>query len=291
MTLTPIEAIQSGIRSCTACNLHETARAPVAGTLETGVGVALIGEAPGRQEDQQGRPFIGPAGRLLVKTLNALKMNMADMALINTVCCRPPGNDYGKAAKAGAVRACDPWFKMQLEASGAWIVVPMGNSALSKFSDEKIGKVRGKAFWLGSHLILPTWHPAYVLRNPDARMDLAKDFRQLREILKGEAEYPKPVNYEPTIPLNALRRPPPYSESQKERFRLHFKSKRWVYAYSHWLEDHIILVQDEGVQVPKEVKGVRYMIQELVQLSHMERNWEDARRLHIAKKKLNATLL
>ena len=288
-----IVSIVSGIKACTMCELHKTTTSPTPGLIQiTGVGgVAVIGEAPGRQEEHEGKPFVGPAGQLLKAACEKIGLDHSRLALINTVCCRPPGNDYKKALAVGAVKACSGWYDMQIQLSGAWVLVPMGNRALTKYSEQRIGQARGKAFWKDDHLIVPTWHPAYVLRNPDARTEFYQDLRQVKEILEGERLYPKPDDYEPAKALNALRRPPAYTTAQADRFRLHFKSKGWLQAYSHWLEDYVIVVKDEGVQVPKSVQGVVYQLHELVQVSHMDRNWEMARQMHYVKKELDAQLI
>lgn len=288
-------SLREAIVSCTRCALHSTANAPV--PWEGGpADIAIIGEAPGADEDRIGRPFVGRAGKLLDKTLLDAGFGRSDrIAYINTVCCRPPENKFQLAVDANAPLACRPWLTQQIAITGAWILVPVGNQALwsvlPKLTSGITG-VRGKPMWQGQHLVLPTFHPAYALRDLNAREALEFDLRKLARIYHGEAEAPVPKNYDPSILISSLRRPgTKLTPPEADRFAKHFSARGWVAAYSHWLEDDIICVRDDAVRLPPRLTGVKYTVRELTQLSHFDRSWETARRIHYTKKLFGATIV
>jgi DNA polymerase len=286
-------SLREAILGCTRCPLHEDAKAPVPWRGGPSP-LVVVGEAPGRQEDSEGKPFVGPAGRLLDDVLSAV--GLPKVTYINTICCRPPENRYGVAEEVGGVKACHDWFQQQLTLSRAWIIVPVGNNARAKFprflgDDAGITSMRGHAYWWGRWLVYPTFHPAYVLRNNNIRETFAKDFQKVADLVnkQTEAKASLPNAYAADVLLSSLRKVE-YGEPERQRLQRHFQSKGWVQAYSHWLEDHVILVKDEKVRVPGGVEGVVYHLQELVRMSHMERNWGDAVKIHNAKKVLGGTL-
>lgn len=286
-----LAGVLNGIPGCTACPLHESATAPVPGNIKQGCGVVLVGEAPGRDEDREGKPFAGAAGRLLNEALRRSGL-AGRVSVMTTICCRPPGDSYNEAVRVAGPNVCDHWYRMQLSASGAWIVVPLGDRALSKWgSDRRVTQARGKPFWSGRHLVVPSWDLSYALRNKTAKGELIADLTVVKKIVESEASLPTPKNYDPTLALNALRAPPAYTDDERRRFTAHWKKHGWVAAYSHWLEDHVVAVRDERVVVPDQVDGVRYKLRELVRMSHMDRDWETARRIHHAKKTFDAELI
>lgn len=286
------EGLRQGILACNRCALRSTARAPVpwhGGPSN----VVVVGEAPGADEDRMGRPFVGRAGKLLNEALAHAGFDPATVAYVNTVCCRPPNNDFSKAVDAEAPAACRPWLKDQIAITGAWVIIPVGNQALWATMPEVttgITGIRGKYFWRGVHLYAPTFHPSYALRDRDAKDALYFDLRRLHQVMAGEREVPVPKNYDPSTMISALRKAK-LSQLEANKFSTHFKSKGWVYAYSEWLGDHIICVRDEKVIFPPNLPGVVYTVQELIQLSHFDRSWEIARRIHYTKRELNATIV
>ena len=256
--------------------------------------IAIVGEAPGKQEDAEGQPFVGPAGRLLDGVLSAV--GLSKVTYLNTICCRPPENDYRLAEDAGAIEACHDWLFQQLALSRAWVVVPVGNNARASFKRSPndfagITSIRGQPYWWGRWLVYPTFHPAYILRNNRERETFAGDFQRISGLVSRQEELKTsvPNAYDASMLLSSLRKPD-YTETEREKINAHFRKRGWVQAYSHWLEDHVILVKDEKVKVPGGVEGVIYHLQELVRLSHMERNWGDAVNIHNAKKVLGGVL-
>ncbi len=240
-----------------------------------------------------GRPFVGRAGKLLDKVLESIGWSRDNVVLINSICCRPPHNNYEMAIQADAPFRCRPFLEEQLEASGAWVLVPVGNRAMGAVLpgyEAGISQMRGQAKWRDNYLIVPTFHPAYVLRNPKAQPQMASDFQLVRRIIMGEASAPVPKSYDPTKLIYAMREDN-FTEDERRRFATHFKKHGWVQAYSHWVEDKVLLLRDETVTPPSHVDGVVYTVQELVQLSHMNRTWQDVRRLHWAKKEFEAKII
>lgn len=282
--------LEERIRSCTSCALHAGVTAPV--PMEGSGPVAIIGEAPGANEDHEGRPFVGRAGKLLNESLSRAGFKRSDVALINVICCRPPQNDFTEAVKADAPTLCKPNFLEQLAASGAWLLVPVGNRALSHVLPVVSGGItanRGKHWWEGTHLVMPTFHPAYALRSSNAKLDLITDLLAVKRVLQGVNAAPVPKDYDPTKLIRELAGELTHDDAAI--FRKHFKKHGWVRAWSPWLEDQVVLVRDEDVDYNHKLAGVRYTVQELAQISRLDRTWGDALRLHYAKKTLDAHLI
>ncbi len=283
--------LRERILSCTACDLHTTANAPVPWEGHVAP-VAIIGEAPGSNEDRHGRPFVGAAGRLLESVLAGAGLSRSSVVLINSICCRPPSNNFDLAVKADAPARCAPFLDEQIAISGAWILVPVGNRAMNAILPDysaPISQMRGQPKWREHHLVVPTYHPAYALRNKSAKSLILDDLHKVRRIIDGEAEAPVPKKYDPSRLLSEMR-DDTFSEDDRRRFAAHFKKHDWVQAYSTWLEDKVVLTRDENTRVP-DIEGVRYTVRELAQLSKWNRNWADARRLHFAKKEFDGVLI
>ncbi len=288
-------ALRENILACTKCELRQNATAPVPWRGGPSA-IAVVGEAPGRQEDMEGKPFVGVSGKLLETALR--HAGIESPSFINAICCRPVGNKWQQAVEVGADKACDPWFWQQLEMSEAWIVIPLGNAARSKFRrDDKdyvgITGMRGQAYWWKRWLIMPTFHPAYILRNRQLESTFVEDLTRAR---KQQEDDDTPVKllkgYDASSTLETLRQPQDgYDQTQKDKLNNHLRLRGWVMARSHWLDDDIVLVRDEKVRVPDKVKGVVYSVRELSILSHMDRNWGDAKRLHNAKKSLGGVIV
>lgn len=152
--------------------------------------LAFVGEAPGRKEDETGRPFVGSAGKLLDQLLSHIGLDRSEVYITNVVKCRPPGN---RRPKSGEVRSCTPYLDEQLTAISPRVIAPMGNSAaaylLRRFGLERasIGEIHGRAFdveapW-GRAVLFPLYHPAAVLYNRGLEAELTEDFESLKALL------------------------------------------------------------------------------------------------------------
>ena len=274
------QSIRDAITSCTACPLHltSTQRVPFTGTKSA---IALVGEAPGAQEDRQGEPFVGPAGRLLDSMLLAAGMRRTDMFLLNVVCCRPPRNDFATAISVGAVESCAGHFRRSLEWSGAWLIVPMGNAALSQFKPgASISSWRGKVWWEPGYLIAPTFHPAYALRNPEGRSLIESDLARIHRIATvADSPPPVPKSYDPTFDLAD------FAQTTVVDVRAAWKRQGWAMVWSPWLSSHIVLRRDESITPPLNLP-TPYTVAEAVSLRGQ--SLEFRRAVHLVKQELGA---
>lgn len=181
--LKQLKQIEKEIISCKNCNLHTGRTKAVPGEGSYHAKVMIIGEAPGKEEDAQGRPFVGRAGQLLTKLLSEIGLSRNEVYITNIVKCRPPENRQPSREEA---IACNPFLKRQLELISPKVVVLLGATA-SKYviGEDKITKIRGKIFEIDNIIFLPTLHPAAVLRNESQLPLIREDFEKLREILKN----------------------------------------------------------------------------------------------------------
>lgn len=165
------------IRSCEKCGLHKTRTNAVFGKGPVGAKIMLIGEAPGREEDLQGVPFVGKAGKELDNMLRAAGIEIDDVFITNVVKCRPPGNRNPESCE---VMKCNPYLIKQIETVSPKIIVLLGNIALSLVTGTPSGitKMRGKTLEYMSYPAIPTFHPAYVIRNPGSGKIVIEDFKK-----------------------------------------------------------------------------------------------------------------
>jgi DNA polymerase len=177
-----LDELQEMVRECSRCGLRAGCSGAVFGEGNPGAAVMLIGEGPGADEDRIGRPFVGKAGQLLDKILGAAGMDrLTDTFIANVVKCRPPGN---RAPRAEETERCLPWLYRQVELIAPRIIVLMGSTALQNLisPDARITKMRGK--WLVSKsgiMIMPTFHPAALLRDAGKKRPVWEDFQQVRD--------------------------------------------------------------------------------------------------------------
>jgi uracil-DNA glycosylase family 4 len=172
------------VQNCTLCTLSEKRTLAVPGEGSLTADIMIIGEGPGYYEDQQGRPFVGPAGRLLEELLASIGLNREDVYITNMIKCRAPNN---RDPLPGEIQACKPYLDRQLELIRPRVVVTLGRYSFAKFfPDEPIGKARGTPRRWNGLTIYPMYHPAAALRNGNLRSVLEKDFRELPSILASE---------------------------------------------------------------------------------------------------------
>jgi len=151
--------------ACTSCSLSEGRRQVVFGVGNPAADIVFIGEAPGRDEDIQGEPFVGRAGKLLDKMLAALGLDRSSVYIMNVVKCRPPGN---RDPKPEEVAACSRWFDPQWHAIDPKIVVLLGRVAAHEVleTDASLASMRGRWHENRGVPVRVTYHPAYLLRSP-----------------------------------------------------------------------------------------------------------------------------
>ena len=185
------------IRGCTACPLHRSAKQAVPGEGSAESGILFLGEAPGYNEDVQGRPFVGAAGQLLDQLLAGIGLDRSKVFITNVVRHRPPEN---RDPLPEEVAACHVWFERHLAALKPKVVVTLGRHAMYKFfPGESISRVHGRARKKDGITIFPVFHPAAALHQPSLRSDLEKDFQALAAFLESTPR-PQPPAPEPAKP-------------------------------------------------------------------------------------------
>ncbi len=180
-----LERIAQEIRSCTRCPLHEGRTQAVPGEGPPDAPLLFVGEGPGAEEDQQGRPFVGAAGRLLDRLLAGIRIPRSRVFITNTVRCRPPGN---REPHPDEVAACLPYLVRQMGVLQPRVVCLLGATATRALlgSDHKLTQVRGRAIREAGRWWFATYHPAAALRSATVAKALEEDFRRLRRLVDVE---------------------------------------------------------------------------------------------------------
>ena len=181
-----LEAIQRDLEGCTRCPLHENRRNIVFGRGNPQAPLVLVGEAPGRDEDIKGLPFVGEAGRLLDNILRAMELTREEVYICNVCKCRPPGN---RNPKPEEIEACAPFLREQIRSIWPDVIVCLGNFATQFILKTELGvtKLRGRFHQTGHFTVMPTVHPAATIYHPDWLEDLRADMQMLGAWL---AEHP-----------------------------------------------------------------------------------------------------
>jgi len=174
-----LTAVRDELGNCMRCKLHKNRTNIVFGEGNPNTVLVFVGEGPGNEEDQQGRPFVGAAGQLLTDIIvKGMNLKRADVYICNIVKCRPPDNRNPEPDEIGA---CEPFLIKQLQAIKPRVIVALGNIAAKTLlkTDKGITALRGT--WQASHGIplMPTFHPAYLLRNPKDKALVWKDIQQV----------------------------------------------------------------------------------------------------------------
>lgn len=172
--------------ACKACRLREGCSQVVISRGEPGVGIMLVGEAPGAQEDAQGKVFVGRAGQLLDKILTAAELPAQAVYITNVVKCRPPGN---RLPKADEVKTCLPWLERQIELAAPRLIVCLGALAARTLISPSLRITRDRGNWAKYRGIdiTATFHPAALLRDPNYKRPVWEDFKKIRDLYKGFA--------------------------------------------------------------------------------------------------------
>ncbi|MEO8216030.1 MAG: uracil-DNA glycosylase [Acidobacteriota bacterium] len=163
---------------CTRCQLAATRTQVVFGTGNRNAALMFIGEAPGRDEDLQGVPFVGRAGQLLTDIIKAMKLTREGVYIANVIKCRPPGN---RNPEPEEIEACRPFIKKQIELVQPRVIVTLGRIALQGMMERSlsISATRGQWLQYAGIRLMPTYHPAYLLRNPSAKKDVWTDMKKV----------------------------------------------------------------------------------------------------------------
>jgi len=183
------EKIEKEIKMCKKCPLHKTRKNAVPGEGGNRKRIMFIGEAPGRREDELGRPFVGAAGKFLDELLDSIGLGREDVYITNIVKCRPPGNRDPTELE---IKICSPYLDRQINILDPRIICPLGRFSAKYilerygFDMESITKVHGKIYKADKILILPMYHPAAALYHQYLKEELRKSFNVLKNIIEEE---------------------------------------------------------------------------------------------------------
>jgi DNA polymerase len=183
----PVEdlvAIRADLGDCTRCKLHKLGRKQIVfGVGNPQARLMFVGEAPGADEDVQGEPFVGRAGQLLTKIIQSIGLERSDVYIANVIKCRPPSN---RNPEPDEVAECRPFLFRQIDTIRPRVIVALGTFAAHALlgTDAPISRIRGHVlpFRHGADLI-PTFHPAYLLRSPERKRDVWEDMKKVRDLL------------------------------------------------------------------------------------------------------------
>jgi len=173
--------IMKEVENCKRCHLHKKRKKAVFGDGNPSSKLMIIGEAPGKEEDENGIPFVGRAGKLLRKLLR--EAGLEEFYITNVVKCRPPGN---RTPLKEEIESCLPFLERQIAILKPEIILVLGNTALKALTGEshKLTEVRGRMLETSQNLIYPSFHPSFALRNKKAKESLAEDIKTLVNYLK-----------------------------------------------------------------------------------------------------------
>ncbi|MEE2964919.1 MAG: uracil-DNA glycosylase [Acidobacteriota bacterium] len=183
-TPTTLEQVRGELGDCTRCKLHQGRTTLVFGVGRPDADLMFVGEAPGRDEDQQGEPFVGPAGQLLTKIIEAIGLTRDQVYIANVIKCRPPQN---RNPELDEVQTCAPFLFQQLDVIRPRVVVALGAFAVRTLlrSEQSISRLRGQVFDYRGAKLVPTFHPAFLLRSPDRKRDVWQDMKKVRALLSS----------------------------------------------------------------------------------------------------------
>lgn len=171
--------------ACTRCKLHTLGRRQVVfGVGNPEAQLMFVGEAPGADEDEQGIPFVGKAGQLLTRIIEAIDLKREDVYIANVIKCRPPGN---RNPEPDEVETCEPFLFQQIDAIRPRVIVALGKFGAQTLlrTVEPISRLRGRVFDYRGSKLIPTFHPAYLLRNPPAKREVWEDMKLVKSLLGG----------------------------------------------------------------------------------------------------------
>lgn len=180
----PLDAIRDQVENCQACALCETRTNIVFGDGDPHARVLIVGEAPGKNEDLQGKPFVGAAGKFLDELLEEAGLKREGVFIANVLKCRPPSN---RNPQADEIEACAPFLREQTQSIDPWIIVTMGNFATQFIlrTGTGITRLRGTVQQAGRFVVLPVFHPAAAIYDRSKRDVLLEDFRQVGALVRA----------------------------------------------------------------------------------------------------------
>jgi DNA polymerase len=179
-----LHVIREDIGDCTRCKLHQQGRTQIVfGVGNPDADLMFVGEAPGADEDVQGIPFVGRAGQLLTKIIEAIGLTRDQVYIANVIKCRPPGN---RNPDPDEVESCEPFLFRQIDAIKPKVIVALGTFAAKALlkTQDPISRLRGRVYDFRGARLIPTFHPAFLLRSPERKRDVWEDMKKVRALLQ-----------------------------------------------------------------------------------------------------------
>jgi DNA polymerase len=184
-----LAAIRADIgEDCSRCKLHTMGRKQIVfGVGSPDADLMFVGEAPGGDEDVQGIPFVGRAGQLLTKIIEAIGLTRDQVYIANVIKCRPPGN---RNPEPDEVETCEPFLFRQIDVISPKVIVALGTFAAKALlrTQDPISRLRGRVYDFRGAKLIPTFHPAFLLRSPDRKRDVWEDMKKVRALLQDSGE-------------------------------------------------------------------------------------------------------
>ena len=173
-----LESIHGDLGDCQRCKLASGRNHIVFGDGNAKAKLVFIGEGPGAEEDRQGQPFVGAAGQLLTRIIEAIKLSRSQVYICNIIKCRPPGN---RNPESDEIKTCFPFLERQIAAIQPDFIIALGSFAAQTLlgTTTPISRLRGHFHVYRGIKVVPTYHPAYLLRNPDKKRDVWEDMKML----------------------------------------------------------------------------------------------------------------
>ena len=183
-TMITLEDVRKELGDCKRCKLHRGRKTIVFGEGNEKATLMLIGEGPGYDEDVQGRPFVGRAGQLLTKILQSINLPREEVYIANIIKCRPPQN---RNPEPDEIQSCHPFLMKQIQVIQPKIICALGAFSAQTLlkTDVKITALRGKFYDLEGIKVIPTYHPAFLLRNPERKREVWEDMKKIAELLNN----------------------------------------------------------------------------------------------------------
>jgi uracil-DNA glycosylase family 4 len=178
-----LDQIRMELGDCRRCDLASGRTNIVFGEGSAQARLVFVGEGPGAEEDRSGRPFVGPAGQLLSKIIQAMNLEREQVYICNVIKCRPPGN---RDPQPEEIASCRPFLMRQLASIGPEAVCTLGTHATQALlnSTEPVSRLRGRFYTLHQMRVMPTYHPAYLLRHPERKRDVWEDMKKIMALLR-----------------------------------------------------------------------------------------------------------
>ena len=179
--------VRTEIGDCTRCKLHAQGRRQIVfGVGSPEADLMFVGEAPGADEDVQGIPFVGRAGQLLTKIIEAIGLRRDEVYIANVIKCRPPGN---RNPEQDEVETCEPFLFQQIDIIKPKVIVALGKFGAQTLlrTLDPISRLRGRVYNFRGAKLIPTFHPAYLLRNPSSKREVWDDMKLVRKLLREDS--------------------------------------------------------------------------------------------------------